>query len=80
MNHEKTALDGFAKNGLEESPVLLGNYGFDTYLYGLVEKDRTLLKKGLNSTQEAIKHDHDEQFLYLRYNLAVAELALGKYR
>jgi hypothetical protein len=78
VNHERTALDGFAKNGLEESPVLLGNYGFDTYLYGLVEKDRALLKKGLNSTEEAIKHDHDEQFLYLRYNLAVAELALGK--
>ena len=78
VNHEKTALDGFAKNGLEESPVLLGNYGFDTYLYGLVTKDRTLLKKGLNSTEEAIKHDHDEQFLYLRYNLAVAELAMGK--
>ena len=77
VNHEKTALDGFAKNGLEESPVLLGNYGFDTYLYGLVEKDRALLKKGLNSTEAAIKHDHDEQFLYLRYNLAVAELALG---
>ena len=35
----KTALDGFAKNGLEESPVLLGNYGFDTYLYGSVDKD-----------------------------------------
>ncbi len=77
VNHEKTALDGFAKNGLEESPVLLGNYGFDTYLYGLVEKDRALLKKGLNSTEAAIKHDHDEQFLYLHYNLAVAELALG---
>ena len=77
VNHEKTALDGFAKNGLEESPVLLGNYGFDTYLYGLVEKDRALLKKGLISTEEAIKHDHDEQFLYLRYNRAVAELALG---
>jgi hypothetical protein len=77
VNHEKTALDGFAKNGLEESPVLLGNYGFDTYLYGLVEKDRALLKKGLISTEEAIKHDRDEQFLYLRYNRAVAELALG---
>ena len=77
MNHEKTALDGFAKKLTGFTPVLLGNYGFDTYLYGLVEKDRALLKKGLNSTEAAIKHDHDEQFLYLRYNLAVAELALG---
>jgi tetratricopeptide (TPR) repeat protein len=78
VNHEKTALDGFAKNGLEESPVLLGNYGFDTYLYGLVKKDRALIKRGLKSTQDAIEHDRDEQYLYLRYNVAVAELAMGK--
>ncbi len=78
VNHEKTALDGFAKNGLEESPVLLGNYGFDTYLFGLVKKDRALIKRGLRSTQDAIEHDRDEQYLYLRYNVAVAELAMGK--
>jgi tetratricopeptide (TPR) repeat protein len=77
VDHEKTALDGFAKNGLEESPVLLGNYGFDTYLYGLVRKDRELLERGLRSTREAITHDPEEQFLYLRYNVAVAELASG---
>jgi hypothetical protein len=77
VDHEKTALDGFAKNGLEESPVLLGNYGFDTYLYGLVKKDRALVKKGLKSSGDAITHDHDGQYLYLLYNVAVAELALG---
>ena len=77
VNHERTALEGFAKNGLEESPVLLGNYGFDTYLYGLIRKDRGLVKRGLKSTQDAIARDPDGQFLYLRYNLAVGELALG---
>lgn len=78
VNHEKTALDGFAKNGLEESPVVLGNYGFDTYLYGLVKEDRALIKRGLKSTQDAIEHDRDEQYPYLRYNVAVADLAMGK--
>jgi tetratricopeptide (TPR) repeat protein len=77
VNHEKAALDGFAKNSLEESPVMLGNYGFDTYLYGLVKRDRTLVKKGLKSSEDAITHDHEGQFLYLPYNVAVAELALG---
>jgi Ca2+/Na+ antiporter len=65
---------------LEESPVMLGNYGFDTYLYGLVKKDRTLVKKGLKSSEDAITHDHEGQFLYLPYNVAVAELALGDMR
>jgi hypothetical protein len=78
VNHEKTALDGFAKNGLEESPLMLGNYGFDTYLYGLVKKDRAPIKRGLKSTQDAIDHDLDEHYLYLHYNVAVAELAMGK--
>lgn len=75
--HQRTALEGFAKDGLEESPVLLGNYGFDAYLYGLMKKDRAWLKRGIESTQEAIKHDKAGEELYLQYNLAVAELASG---
>ena len=77
VNREKTALEGFKKNGLEESPLLLGNYGFDTYLYGLIMKDRKLLQRGLDSTEEAIRHDESRQYMYLRYNVAVAQLALG---
>jgi tetratricopeptide (TPR) repeat protein len=77
VEHEKKALEGFAKNGLEESPVLLGNYGFDTYLYGLVKKDREMVKRGLQRTRDAIKHDPKGQFLYLKFNEAIAELALG---
>jgi len=62
---------------LQESPLLLGNYGFDTYLDGLVKKDPVLLERELKSAQGAIALDLDEQYLYLRYNVAVAQLALG---
>jgi hypothetical protein len=76
---EDQAINGFDRESAILNADLMGNLGWDTYSLGLVNKDRSLVKKGLEETQKAVKDDGNKDLPFVRFNLGVTELAVGDF-
>ena len=79
VEREDKAMGGFDRESITLNADLLGNFGWDTYSLGLVNKDPKLVKKGLNETKEALDDDKSNELPFIRFNLGVTQLAAGKF-
>jgi hypothetical protein len=77
VSHERIALDGLVQNGLVLDADRMGNFGFDNYLLGLVQKNRKRIKSALKETHRAILLDPEKQLSFLRFNLGLMQLAVA---
>jgi hypothetical protein len=79
VEREDRAMNGFDRESAALNADLMGNLGWDTYSLGLVNKDRSLVKKGLKETQAAVTDDGNKELPFVRFNLGVTELAAGNF-
>ena len=76
VHFQEMTFDALDRKGFTRPSRLMGNYGFDSLVLGLAKHDRARLDRALLFTQGALVLNRDAQ--WLRFNLALAQLALGR--
>jgi len=75
-DHEQKALAVLSQQHFAISPRIQGDFGFDTLVLGLAQRDSQALDRGLRATTTAVSLDDSDPVL--RFNLAAALLANGQ--